>query len=590
MNEQNQQTQYDPQAVAMVRAIKMQESSNNYDAPKEKAGQSLGGAYQYQAPTWKAYAGEILGDPNAQFTPGNQDKVTYGMVKKWKDAGLQPSDIAHKWNPGDPTYPDKVVTHLRAIAQGATPGQGYNPNPFSQPAPGAIDVTGLTTQSEVATPAPKPTDLGGELTQRATDVGTNVGKTLMGIGDISTGNVAQGGKEIFHGLIQGAGAVAGGLGDVVNKAIEKTPVLGDFVKGVEGLIGSGVSSFAQTEAGKSVFQSVSDFAKTHPELSKDIGAGVNIVTAIPILKGIGMVATVAKDAASSALENTAKKIFTEEASAVVGKTMKGGNFIRSNPGAVKTIIDEGILPEIKGTVYDVQPSVDKSHELIQSINADVKEKLKNNTASRIGNESEEIVGNVLNGYTDRNGNVIKGFVNSNFTPEEIIDMGKNLTPQNGRLWDKFVRGDATMADINTLRSDLDTAVKSVYTSISEPPIKKDVGATLSGAMRNYVQSYVPETQADFARMADLFKAQKTLEFMRDKPVKSGGVGGFVKDYTSGIPIVSRVGNKAASKLAGTTVGILKRTGPEAARIGAREAISKTGGLVGGAFAQKVSGQ
>lgn len=121
MDTQNQTTQYDPQAVAMVRALKLQESGNNYNAPKEKAGVSLGGAYQYQAPTWKAYAGDILGDSNAQFTPENQDKVTYGMVKKWKDKGMQPEEIAHMWNPGDSAYPKQVVEKLKSIAKGKNP-------------------------------------------------------------------------------------------------------------------------------------------------------------------------------------------------------------------------------------------------------------------------------------------------------------------------------------------------------------------------------------------------------------------------------------------------------------------------------------
>lgn len=120
MDNQNQTTQYDPQAVAMVRALKMQESGNDYKAPKEKAGVSLGGAYQYQAPTWKAYAGDVLGDSNAEFTPENQDKVTYGMVKKWKDKGMQPNEIAHMWNPGDSKYPDQVVQKLKNIAKNKT--------------------------------------------------------------------------------------------------------------------------------------------------------------------------------------------------------------------------------------------------------------------------------------------------------------------------------------------------------------------------------------------------------------------------------------------------------------------------------------
>lgn len=123
------QTTYDPQAVAMVRAIKMQESGNDYNTPPEKAGTSLGGAYQYQAPTWKAYAGQILGDSNASFTKENQDKVTYGMVKQWKDSGMQPSEIAHMWNPGDSKYPNEVVDHLKKIAQKSVSSNQATLNP-----------------------------------------------------------------------------------------------------------------------------------------------------------------------------------------------------------------------------------------------------------------------------------------------------------------------------------------------------------------------------------------------------------------------------------------------------------------------------
>lgn len=90
--------QPDIQALALTKALRKKESGGNYNAVGD-AGTSTG-AYQYQAGTWKQYSKEILGS-EAQMTPENQNAVTYGMVKKWKDSGLGPAEIAAKWNSGN---------------------------------------------------------------------------------------------------------------------------------------------------------------------------------------------------------------------------------------------------------------------------------------------------------------------------------------------------------------------------------------------------------------------------------------------------------------------------------------------------------
>ena len=110
MNPQtNTTTQPDLQALALTKAIRQQESGGNYNASGD-AGTSTG-AYQYQPNTWKQYVGQILGDQNAPMTPENQNAVTYGMVKTWKDSGMGPAEIAAKWNSGSNTgWENKVGT------------------------------------------------------------------------------------------------------------------------------------------------------------------------------------------------------------------------------------------------------------------------------------------------------------------------------------------------------------------------------------------------------------------------------------------------------------------------------------------------
>lgn len=96
----NPQTpQPDLQVLNLTKAIRQKESGGNYKAIGD-VGTSTG-AYQYQAGTWKQYAKEILGDENAEMSEANQNAVTYGKVKKWKEEGLGPAEIAARWNAGN---------------------------------------------------------------------------------------------------------------------------------------------------------------------------------------------------------------------------------------------------------------------------------------------------------------------------------------------------------------------------------------------------------------------------------------------------------------------------------------------------------
>lgn len=96
----NPQTpQPDQSVLALTKAIRQKESGGKYDAIGD-AGTSKG-AYQFQADTWKGYAKEILGDENAEMSDANQNAVTYGKIKKWKDQGWGPAQIAAAWNAGE---------------------------------------------------------------------------------------------------------------------------------------------------------------------------------------------------------------------------------------------------------------------------------------------------------------------------------------------------------------------------------------------------------------------------------------------------------------------------------------------------------
>ncbi len=89
----------DPQVVNLMRSVREKESGGNYNAVGDHGTST--GAFQFQAPTWQRYAGEVLGDGNAEQSRGNQTKVAYTKMKKWKDAGKSPEWIAAAWNSGE---------------------------------------------------------------------------------------------------------------------------------------------------------------------------------------------------------------------------------------------------------------------------------------------------------------------------------------------------------------------------------------------------------------------------------------------------------------------------------------------------------
>jgi len=93
-------TQLDPSVVALAKAMRRAESNENYSAPG-KSGEY--GAYQFTEPTWKAWAGKYLNNPNADVRdPVNQDKVAYYRILERKQAGLTPEQITSEWNSGNP--------------------------------------------------------------------------------------------------------------------------------------------------------------------------------------------------------------------------------------------------------------------------------------------------------------------------------------------------------------------------------------------------------------------------------------------------------------------------------------------------------
>lgn len=99
----------DQDVINLAKAIRQHESGGDFNAVGDNG--TSRGAYQWQAATWKGHAKQILGDENAPMTRDNQQAVAYGVMKTWKDQGLNPAQIAAKWNSGsDKGWENKIGT------------------------------------------------------------------------------------------------------------------------------------------------------------------------------------------------------------------------------------------------------------------------------------------------------------------------------------------------------------------------------------------------------------------------------------------------------------------------------------------------
>lgn len=511
--------QLDSDVVNLAKAIRQTESGGNFQA-RGKSGEY--GGYQYTQPTWETYSKKHgVNVPLEQATPEQQNEVTYKQIKEWKDQGYNPGQIASMWNSGKPdAYLD---TNYKGVNKH---GVAYDVPKYAESVAKAYHSiksggsVGIDPQnpSSIGTQYKPPEDdktLGKNLQERVGQFSGAVNKTLSG--EINP----------LSGLIQTAGAVAGGIGDVVSSAFELIP----GVKKLEELIGVGVGKLAETDAGKAVASSIQEFSEKHPELADNIGATFNIVTAIPVLKGLGVAKEAFKDAASVTLRNLAEKGAEKDLAGILSRTKTGVQFMQKNPEAIKTMVEKRLLPDIADGRLSTIDARNMATSQIKDLNTKVQSLLDQPQYLKTTGGGGEIVANTT-----------KKFPNSKFGYDDIVNNGRELTPQNNLLWDKFEAGKATMSDINKLRSDLDSAVETVYTKMNQPPIKKEMGAALAGSMRDFVKSSVKETVPLFDQMTANFRIKDALKILEHKPIKSGG--GLVRDI-----------GMAGGELAGGTVGV-----------------------------------
>lgn len=476
--------------------------------------------------------------------------------------GISPATTLQELQPRIAELAEAIAHHEGY--QGATSASGgYNPKPFSSPTGQGYSFTqpGYTPPQQEQ---PQEQGLGEQLIGRTNEAGQAIKKTMTGeINPIS-------------GVIQTAGAVAGGFGDIIGKGLELIP----GVKQVENLIGKGIGSLAKTPVGQSVMQNIQQFSQDHPELAADIGAGVNIITAIPILKGLGAIKNVAMDSVANSLKNIAVKGVTEDVAGLM--TNKTGQRFLAQGG--KDLIEkgaqEGIFPDIVnqgGTlVYDGTNATKLINSKIDAIYEDLIPKIKNATQGKVANM---IPISALEKEA-------KAVATEKLIPEKPLlkeiellrkKYGDYLSIDQVNEAKQIVAQSISDAQFGNPKLSTDKIIREIYQKTVE-----DMGEKLG----------IPEIHEQNQLSRKLYKLLDVYEpggFIHGKPIKPLSKEGLLMKLAKGTPGISGLANYATENLSPRELrkSILRRSAPGYKKTTGKQALKKTGLMMGAVEANKL---
>lgn len=144
----------DDLATAITKAIGYTEQGGKPDISRLQKGASgeMKSVFQYMPNTWKQYAGEILGDPNAPMTPDSESFVTQKKVEGMLAKGMKPEQIFSVWNAGA-GEPD---AYTGKFSDGSPSGNRTNPKGVKFDVPKYVNkAMGYLKQFQTPVPSPQ---------------------------------------------------------------------------------------------------------------------------------------------------------------------------------------------------------------------------------------------------------------------------------------------------------------------------------------------------------------------------------------------------------------------------------------------------
>ncbi len=496
----------DTQAVNLAKAIKRAETGGSLDPYNTQGKSGEHGAYQFMPNTWKMWAGRHLGDTNAQMSVENQNKVAYSQIKEWKDQGLNPAQIASKWNSGDENA--YRSNHAGVNSQGVsydTPGYVSKVSEYYRQANPQQTNTMQTGVTPTAPETPQEQTYGGDLVHRSQQGAEALGKLSNGLATLN-------GSDVFSGAIQTGGAVAGAIGDTVNAGLGLIP----GYKQLQNAIGDNiVKPAAESDTGKGLINSWEEFATAHPDAAKNIGAAGNIVSVLPIIGSIKAVTGVAKNGITSAFKKTIENNAIEELKLATDTTMKGKGLVGKTKGRnpLDVIVRDGYLPDV----------VEDANGIPRYQTATARTQVQD----ALGKMEDELQAKL----EQATGSTVAGYAPLDTIRAEAIRVAKSKFADRGQvgaavkkinaIFDDYIanKGDlVTLTDLNKMKRGIREAV-----NFNSPKLTGDVRYQLGQVFMDVIEKGakaqgIPGVHDLNVKMGSYIKADDVLKYLENRSV------------------------------------------------------------------------
>lgn len=502
----------DPQAVALSQAIRQQESGND---PTKKGASGEYGAYQWLPASWDSMSKAAgVNVPLQQATIQQQNQVAYTQIKKWKDEGYNPGQIASMWNAG-----------------------AGEPNAYQ-----------------------------GTFTNGQSSVGTNAEGVKYDVPAYAK-SVAQYYQQYKSHPVesqnqqtssQEGGNKGGAISDILNFA---APIIPDLYNDIKGASTKTISQ-QLADAGITGLDAAMFIPGLQPE---DLAAQAGLRGAEG---GASLFGSIAGNAAAGAGLGALGAVSQGNPQGALSGAITGG-LLGGGVGAVAPSIGrflDNLPTRFAQKALKVDPETaqyaleSKSIGSLGSLVKQNKGSIKD-LGTQIGNilESDKYGTNIGRGASTFQ-DVANMFPRSEYTADDVYDAAKSLIPQFAKDLDKLKAGTATLAERNAIKSSLDTATKSVYTSLSRPPEVKLLGNALADALRVEVQDTAKETAPLFEQLSKEKNLSVALNKLAKRAETGGGnlltfrdlLGAGIGQGVAGIP--GLLGGVALEKLATTPGG------------------------------------
>lgn len=481
-----------------------------------------------------------------------------------------PLDYAAKLANQLQVSPDTQIGTLHSriddFANAISNNEGYRPTEMpSVPAP--------TPSTE--TPSPVPTNEGPSLIPDLPSIGNELASNLSGrLKTLSSAATtgSQGGPHIVSGLLQGAGAIAGGAGDVLNAGLQLIPGVQALEKG----IGNALGSLANTPQGQQIVQAGTAFAQAHPEIAGDIGAAVNVASLFPLLRGLSLAKGAATDAAVNAFkgklegaaENELRTVLPTKAATSLATAEKRGlspmKFLTSDGKNLPDVVERpggGFEYSTEGGMQNIQESLAADENQLQQTLA---QGIKKNVPVDLGKVREQLLKDVgdqypLSGVYAPATKAVNDFMDS----VEASSKGRKVIDLN---------------ELNTLKRNASKAVNFDNLGAQKSNIMFTVRQSLMDQISNLAKENGITGIEDINKtMGTKLEAMKILKSLNGKGVKAGGKARIAKEVAAdvagggaellgnaaGIPFASTLAGRGVSrlilnKIPTTATGMLSR--------------------------------